>query len=513
MTLVSPDDTHVEEFPPEVWQKLVDEVQRDTLPGFKIFYEAMQGEWIPDHAAHWVEKIYEARRQGYKGVMIKAFRGSTKTTTLTQLFVAYQTGLHPERTSLVLQVKDESAKDNTSLVSRMIERNPIWQALFPHVTPDKSVSWSEDGYSVRDTRYTPGDWQRLAHEKDPTLVGLGITSDAIIGKHPSNLLVIDDIENEENTSSDRQLQAVKRKVSADVMPCRTPNDPFVIVSYTPWVENDCYSAMEASGEFMLVSTPVQDADGVPAWKERLDAAAIEALRKADLTGGIEFARMYLLDLTQAKNRAIVYHLYPAHQINYLWPMGGGIDYAAVLASSRRTAQQSHFALAYVAKIPGGGAVVVDGVLEQCTQGEAEEHVVKAQETWPNWLHAVVEGDGKGEDFIGVLMRHPSLRIIPMKTGGKSKEHRLLREGSPNLRNLRVMISDAETKFLSALRSFLNRYPNVSEHDAGWDAWDSVYWGLRGMPDVIAMPDASEGLATGPRIRKPNPFASLGQSYA
>jgi len=499
--------------PAEVMQETLGHVTADTSVGFALFYELMQGEPIPDHALAWVEKIYEARRLGFKGVMIKAFRGSTKTTTLTQLYVAYQTGLHPALTSLVLQVKDESAKNNVSLVSRMIEHNPVWQALFPHVVPNKPVSWSEDGYNVLDTRYSTGDWQRLAHEKDPTLVGLGVTSDAIVGMHPSNLLIIDDIEDLENTSSDRQLQAVKRRVSADVMPTRTPNNPFVIISYTPWVENDCYSAMEASGEFMLVSTPVWDTDHVPTWPQVLDGDAIEALRKADLTGGIDFARMYELNLALAHQRAIVYHLYPSHQINYLWPIGGGVDYAGVLSGKRRTAQQSHFAVAYVAKIPHGGAVVVDGVLEQCSQGEAEDYVVQAQSSWPNWLHAVVEGDGKGEDFIGVLLRHPSLRIIPMKTGGKSKEFRLMREGAPNLRLMRVMISDAETKFLSHLRSFLNRYPNVNDHDPGWDAWDSVYWALRGMPDVVAMPDASEGLPIGPRQRRPNPFAQLGQSHA
>jgi hypothetical protein len=86
----------------------------------------------------------------------------------------------------------------------------------------------------------------------------------------------------------------------------------------------------------------------------------------------------------------------------------------------------------------------------------------------------------------MLYRHPELHLMPKKSGGKSKAHRLVNELGPWLRVGRLRISTADTKFLSALRSFLNRYPAVSEHDPGWDAADAVYLALCGMPDTLAM---------------------------
>ena len=254
----------------------------------------------------------------------------------------------------------------------------------------------------------------------------------------------------------------------------------------------------------------------PAWPEGFPEEKIQTERRLDLTGGTSFARMFLLDLTTAHNRVFVHHPYPSHLINTVWPIVGGVDYASVFDPTKRgQAGQSHFALAYVAKLPGGGAVVFDGVLEQCSQGEAEEFVTKAQGMFPNYLMSVVEGDGKGEDFIQVMYRNPNMRIVPMKTGGKRKTDRLVKQMGPWLRSGRVRISDADTPFLSALRHFLNAYPNVGEHDKGWDAADAVYWSLRGLPDVLAMPIEDEELpAWGGRAKAAHPFNSIAsQHYA
>jgi predicted phage terminase large subunit-like protein len=148
----------------------------------------------------------------------------------------------------------------------------------------------------------------------------------------------------------------------------------------------------------------------------------------------------------------------------------------------KTGNLDYFAMAYVAKLPGGGAVVVDGVLEHTTQAQAETLVNRAQTIFPNWLNAVVEADVRGEDFIQVITRNPGLRIIPMKTGGKGKGVRLERQMSPWLENGFVRISDADTPFLNELRHELDLYPNCA-HD---DALDALYWALRGMPDVLTL---------------------------
>jgi hypothetical protein len=49
---------------------------------------------------------------------------------------------------------------------------------------------------------------------------------------------------------------------------------------------------------------------------------------------------------------------------------------------------------------------------------------------------------------------------------------------------KVRVSDADTKFLRIFRSFLEKYPRIGKHEPEWDAADSVYYALLGMPDVL-----------------------------
>src|SRR3990167_8549442 len=53
--------------------------QSDSPAGFAAFYEVVHGKKIPSHAMLWVRKAYEAHAES-KGILVKAFRGSTKTT-------------------------------------------------------------------------------------------------------------------------------------------------------------------------------------------------------------------------------------------------------------------------------------------------------------------------------------------------------------------------------------------------------------------------------------------------
>jgi hypothetical protein len=116
--------------------------------------------------------------------------------------------------------------------------------------------------------------------------------------------------------------------------------------------------------------------------------------------------------------------------------------------------------------------------------------------------------------MAMLSRHPDIHIFPKKTGGVSKARRLVEGLGPWLRMGRVRISTAETKFLTALRGFLNRYPEVSEHDPGWDAADAVYLALCGMPETLTMPNPENDFPIlGGKKPKPQPWSNLRSSHA
>jgi len=468
---------------PRVWYVAV--AQNDDGPdGFECFYKLIFSKQLPAHAREWVEGIYKARNEK-KGIVIEAFRGSTKTTTLTIAFTAWRIGKEPHRANLLVQVGDDIAADNTHQVADIIENNTGFKLVFPTVEPDRERGWGAGGYEVKRTDLGYVGWRELnAKRKDPTLVGVGYKSREIIGKHPDGLLVVDDIHDENNTASERELETVRKILTGTIFPTMTPSTWAVFVG-TPWVDNDVLRYVASTGEFVHLQTPVEK-DGIPVWDKKFGEG--EIARQKRLAGTIQFARMFMLDLTAAKNKVFKYMGYPSSEVRFNWPMVGGVDYAGTMdVNKNKAGGGDYFAIAYVAKLPGGGAVVVDGVVDHCTQAQAEAYLRRAQEMFPHWLNAVVEGDGKGEEFIQVVLRNPTMKIIPMKTGGKGKEARLERQMGPWLESGIVRVSDAETPFLNELRRELDTYP-LNEHD---DALDAVYWSLRGMPDVLYVPASTE----------------------
>jgi hypothetical protein len=478
--------------------------RENSVRGSLAFYAIVHNRKMPEHAIPWIEEFHDNSE-----LLLKAFRGGTKTTTMaTEL--AHQMGIRPDGTVLMVRASDPASAETAELIANMIEHNPGWAAVFPGIVPDKEKGWSQNGYFVWDKNQDYGEWSRMVSvRKDPSLAAMGYSSKALHGYHPSIAIWLDDLMDDENAYSAREMQRLKRIISGTILPMRLVNRPRVIISGVPWTMEDAISAAQATGMYHVIETWVYDKNGEPTWPEMFDKEAIEKERKSDLTGGIEFSRNFLGDLNAAKNRVFVFHNYPHDLISTSWPFVGGADPAGVMDPTKRTMDHSHFALAYLAKLPEGGAVVYDGVLEQFSYAEGEESILTAQNLFPSWEQTVVEGDGVGEVFLAMLYRHPQLHLMPKKSGGKSKAHRLVNELGPWLRIGRVRISTAETKFLNALRSFLNRYPAVSEHDPGWDAADAVYLALCGMPDTLAMANPEKAFPEmGGRKHSAQPWSKL-----
>lgn len=478
--------------------------QEDSPRGFAAFYRLIHGTALPKHAREWIDVIYDARKNG-RGVVIQAFRGSTKTTTLTVTFAAFRIGHEPHKANLLIQCGDDNAKDNAAQVADIIANTSAWKLCFPAIVPDVERGWGAGGYEVKRGDIDYAQWRELCSQrKDPTFLGCGYKSSEIIGKHPTGLLLVDDLHDERNSSSERELSTVRDTLTGTILPTVVTGVTWEIFVGTPWVPTDALQYLIGTGEYVRHDTPVL-VNGESVWPDVFTKEVIEKKRR--VSGKIQFARMFLLDLTAAKNRVFHYQTYPNHEIRYGWPIAGGLDYAGVADEHRlRSGKTDYFALCYTAKLPGGGAVVVDGVLDRCTQVQSELYVKRAQEMYgDHWLVCVVEGDGKGEEFYQVIRRNPKLRLLPLKTGGRGKQKRLEREMSPWLEAGQVRISDADTPFLNELRRELDEYP-LCEHD---DALDAMYWSLRAIPDVLFVP-VDEELPQVERVKKvANPFMAWG----
>ena len=485
----------------ENWCRVEIAGQDDGPAGFAQFYRLVFGRNLPKHAREeWLPAIYQAHARG-KGVVIQAFRGAAKTTTLSVAWVAFRIGHQPERSNLVVQAGDKAAHDTSQQIADLIAHNQAWRTVFPHVCPDVRQGWGAAGYEVMRTDLDYSLWRARCVQvkgKDPTLLGLGYRSRALIGKHPSGVLLIDDIHDENNTRSAKELAMVRQVMAGTILPTVLPETWQVVVG-TPWVMNDVLAALQASGRYLAVRTPaLRGAEIV--WPERFSDQDLEGIRMA--VGEKEFARMYLLDLDAASGAHLRRNWlcsYPAEKINPAWPVVMGVDYAST-ADQLTAGRRDFFAVAIGRALPGGsGVVLVDGFRGKVSQGEAELQLKRLAEQYPTTQMIGVEAVGKGEEFFHLMLRTSRLPLQPVNTGRSSKGERFEKGMAPLFQFRRAWVADVETPFIRAFRDEWCRWPH-GEHD---DTLDAVYWML-----YVGAPHLISTVRKQPKAK--NPFAELGR---
>lgn len=501
-----------------------------SVEGFAAFYERMHGNPLPEYAKEkWIVPIFEAKGED-KGKLLFAFRGSWKTTTVSITFTAYYIGHNPERANLIIGSSGASANSVTEAVKNIIEFTEPWKACFPNIVPDHQRGWGQEGYEVMRKDMSYEEWRGMnTARKDPTLLGLGVGSKTLIGKHPDGLLLLDDILDEDNTSSVRQMQSVATKVTGTILPFIVEDEgkpkgekmiTWPVVIGTPWTDDDVYQDIRNTGEFDFTEVPIMtecaEGEGVLIQHEKIDGwykfadpsrTSIETIKRLyNRSGHKEFMRMYMLDTSvKMEGEGLAYRLYPHEKIDMTWPMGCGIDYMSMIKDANVDLKnRAYYAQCYLFEMPDGRGVVGGGWHGRPTQAEAETRMEQAQ-AFPGHAITVFESDGKGEEALQVFMRNPNLTIVPMQTHGKGKPERLERQLGPWLENGQILISDADDPFLNFLRKCLDKYP-------GWfkDPIDALYWATRGMPQVLRYDKPRYSL---PRFKKnivkSNPFHSFG----
>lgn len=507
-----PTDEQIAEAKLAYYQGVLREIHSDSPEGFRWFYEIIHDRLMPPHVWSWTQAIYESKKNN-RGIVVEAFRGSTKTTAVTITFTAYQIGLHPERAYLLIQVGDDIATDNAAQIADIIANSQQWKDIFPHVEPDRDKGWGAGGYEVKRTDMEYSKWREMnSGRKDPTLVGVGYKSREIIGKHPG-MLVVDDIHDENNTSSEKELSTVRKILTDTIFPTMM-KDTFTIFIGTPWVENDCLHYALATGEYDHVRTPVywynEDGDMVLAWEAEFGGEVIE--RKKAFSGEIGFARMFLLDLEAAKGvnlKAEWLHEYPSSEIGASWPVFFGIDYAST-ADKLKDKDRDYFVLAILKAIPGGGLVLVDGVRRHLSKGEGLDLVISYWALYPMLKRIGVENIGKGEEFYNDLLLTRDLKgivppLMPVSHGRKSKGERFEKWLAPRFQAARIWIADRDTPFLNEFKREWLTWPNGS-HD---DCLDGVY--MAAVAGEGFMPARAERTFAGQRQEYQNPLYAFGRT--
>jgi len=493
----------------------LEKVYSDSVGGYIIFYTYIHEEPPPLHVIDWIKQLYAARKDN-KGIICEAFRGSTKTTTFST-FLAYRIGLEPHKSSLIIQVSDVSARKTAKAVADIIENNAGWKEFFPQVIPDKELGWSESGYEVKvsEDAMPYSDWRRLnSKRRDPTFVGLGRTSNAIIGRHPDGVLLIDDLDDENTTRSARELEKTHDLIQGTIFPTIVPNETWVVFVGTPWNYKDTLNYVKSTGEFHKIWTPVKKDDEL-AWPEVFNEKEIQ--RQRNLTTEVQFARMFMLDLEAAKGQVLKREWiteYPHENIRYDWPVYMGIDYASTHDQLKVGQERDYCAICWGVVTPNQTLVLVDGIMQKLSQAEAETLVVSTVGMLPYLQTIGVEAIGKGEEFWTLLRRAPTfmpLMPIPSHKGeARSKGGRFEKVLGRMFQFGRIMVSDAYTEFIN---DFINQWISWDgteiEHD---DALDAVYMMAKAAEGRIAVPIVQPSGPISPlfgqRMKKVNPWSKL-----
>jgi hypothetical protein len=509
---------------------------QDEVEGFAHFYAYMTRGDIPQHAYNWMDKVYHDKSEDM-GTLIFAFRGSWKTTTISIMFTAYRIGMEPWKSSLILGNNDASAQNITLAVADIIANDPKFADIFPNVKPDKKKGWGAQGYWVRDISKNDDEWLELTNvSKDPSLLGLGITSGSVIGKHPTGVLLMDDIHDEANSISELERAKIVKVVTDTVLPMAVTDatkqegqqlETYTLIVGTPWHEGDAYHYLRDTGEFGFLYSPLmypcsEETEGAVhfdhknlqgwfrlAWEERVPYEAVISLYNK--SGHKGFGRMYLLSLAMANELGLEYSTFPHESLpnEDTLEFVSGVDYASMLEIRGKVIQaknRSQFALAHGCILPSRVCVITGGVLGHYTQLKAEGHVQAVQNRFKRHRTTGVEMNGKGEEFFSLLSRHQEMDLLPYWTGKSRKDARLEMELGPWLEMGKIMISDEDTPFLNALRKSLAEFPH-----GNLDVLDAVFGVSKTIPDVLVVNTPKKEIAQeklGKRVRK-NPLSSFG----
>jgi len=436
--------------------------ERVSLEGFKLYYKEIYLRELPYVQEPIVSEFVEAY---YKksGVMEECWRGFGKSTLLVA-WVSYLVGARPVGSTSYVRINDTKAKEAGDAIAEIIETNPGWNKIFPHVVPDKEAGWSvERGFHVKDMRVVNTEgynkWLQLCfadHLTEPSLACGGVESGIIIGSHPTNGWWFDDLLDESNTRSFAEMQKVTDIMDGNIIPTwfGVGGSPTLGGACTPWRDDDVYVRLMKTGLFKKVQLPifVREVPEVhPAkavWERNLkkygkvrfkpygydviltypEAFPINRVEDMYKSNPARFGQMYLVDITTLKGLTLKRETlgeYPADKISDSWACFFGVDFASTTDKIKK--DTDYFSVSIGRILPQGGVVCTGGYIDRLSMAEATAKLQALYEMY----HPVIIGVeklGGGRQFIEALLQSTRLPVLglplegtPLKSKGQKFE--------------------------------------------------------------------------------------------
>jgi hypothetical protein len=492
-------------------------VYSDTPEGFIWFYYFIAPtEWpLPRHCVYWVVKFYEARDKGMN-LAVEAFRGSLKSTVFSIYMTAYQTALHPDLETVIVQASEGLANDNSAAISNIFEHNAGFRILFPHILPDKPQGWgAKGGYEIQNTDMDYSAFRKL-RTVSPSVLATTYKSANVQGRHPRLFGILDDINNSKNSRYPRELQTVKLAVDQEILPA-FDRVMMRIDVFTPWREGDIGDTAKKQDDTLHIRTPIYKLDengqltDEPVWPEKKSRAEIERIRNR--VAPHVFAQMQLCDLKGAEGRILKREYLKYIEVDEIPPdikVYIACDYASV-AKDQALIGRDYFALAVVGHHPSGFLILLDGVRKHVDRAEAEQIFMN----WCSMYHkkgrlirAGIETHGKGEEFADYMMRAAQgWKVKQLTTGNRSKGERFENQLAPVMMGDRFRLTTAPGAFIDQFVDEYLSYDGMGTYTD--DTLDAVYYAVRLAKGFIKWTD-DDSMYGGvvEKIRSSNPLHKL-----
>jgi hypothetical protein len=222
---------------------------RQRTPASLIaFYEWVyldRGMTMPDHLLPVVYALCDIRIQK---LMLIVGPGAGKSSLLSILYPAWAIGHDPSLTVLGISGAENSANAFQQAVMSIISESQAWRMIFPNVLPDKAAGWGgERGMYV--TGHKPGD-------PDASFWSGGIASRNLTTKH-GKLMVLDDLHNDENSSTEAACQGVVDKYYRTIIGRADPSGARFVLAGRRFHQNDIYGVLQNSEEWVVMRLPAE----------------------------------------------------------------------------------------------------------------------------------------------------------------------------------------------------------------------------------------------------------------
>lgn len=333
-----------------------------------------------------------------------AFRGSGKTTTITEVRCIAEMLWDPNVRILIVARTNDLARDMLGEIKQFIETEKF-QYYFGDLkgeTNNRDRKWTDSKITIAG---------RTIPRKEPTVTTVG-TEGQVVGKH-FDIIFADDLIDENNARTQNMREHVQTFFYKTLTPTLEPDGEFHIVG-TRYHFDDIYGHLiETDPEFVHNIIPALDKHDRSPWPSKYPAHKLIALRKA--MGSILFDTQFQLSTDKMRGGILQWDYMPTLvDADADVKFSGGQTYIGVDPSVGEKEQNDYFAMVAVTR--KGKEILIEDYFEE--RLSFSQQMSKIDEWFKRFDPVTVNIEANAYQAVlaqQIQENYPHIRVKPIKT--------------------------------------------------------------------------------------------------